>query len=98
MFPETGPADGFGHRPVEPGHALDAAVELATDLARLQQDCSRSDRLSAYEQWSLTCVNAVRNESRSGMQVVETGETQQRKYWVKYLGPYCRPISEENLS
>jgi len=89
---------GLANRPVEPGHALDAAVELATDLARLPQDCSRSDRLSAYEQWSSTCVNAVRNESRSGMQVVETGETQQRKYWVKYLGPKRHPTTEENLS
>jgi enoyl-CoA hydratase len=67
---------GLANRLVEPGHALDAAVELATDLARLPQNCLRSDRLSAYEQWSLTCTNAMRNEFRRGMQVVETGETQ----------------------
>ncbi len=68
---------GLANRLVEPGHALDAAVELATDLARLPQNCLRSDRLSAYEQWSLTCTNAMRNEFRRGMEVVETGETQQ---------------------
>ena len=68
---------GLANRLVEPGHALDAAVELATDLARLPQNCLRSDRLSAYEQWSLTCTDAIRNEFRRGMQVVETGETQQ---------------------
>jgi len=68
---------GLANRLVEPGHALDAAVELATDLARLPQNCLRSDRLSAYEQWSLTCTNAMWNEFRRGMQVVETGETQQ---------------------
>ena len=68
---------GLANRLVEPGRALDAAVELATDLARLPQNCLRSDRLSAYEQWSLTCPDAIRNEFRRGMQVVETGETQQ---------------------
>ena len=68
---------GLANRLVEPGHALDGAVELATDLARLPQNCLRSDRLSAYEQWSLTCTDAMRNEFRHGMKVVETGETQQ---------------------
>jgi enoyl-CoA hydratase len=68
---------GLANRLVEPGHALDAAVELATDLARLPQNCLRSDRLSAYEQWSLTCANAMRNEFRHGMEVVQSGETQQ---------------------
>ena len=68
---------GLANRLVEPGHALDAAVELATTLARLPQNCLRSDRLSAYEQWSLTCNNAMRNEFRHGMQVVQSGEAQQ---------------------
>ena len=35
---------GVANRLVEPGHALDAAVELATELARLPQNCLRSDR------------------------------------------------------
>jgi enoyl-CoA hydratase len=66
---------GLANRLVEPGQALDAAVKLATELARLPQKCLRSDRLSAYEQWSLTCLEAIQNEFRRGMEVVESGET-----------------------
>jgi enoyl-CoA hydratase len=68
---------GLANRLVEPGRALDAAVELAESLARLPQTCLRSDRLSAYEQWSLDWFEATRNEFRRGMQVIESGETQQ---------------------
>jgi enoyl-CoA hydratase len=32
-------------------------------------------RLSAYEQWSLPYKNALRNELRRGVEVVESGET-----------------------
>jgi enoyl-CoA hydratase len=66
---------GLANRLVEPGRALDAAVELATELTRFPQKCMRSDRLSAYEQWSLDCNDAIRNEFRRGMEVVESGET-----------------------
>ena len=66
---------GLANRLVEPGRALDAAVELATELTRLPQKCMRSDRMSAYEQWSLDCRDAIRNEFRRGMEVVESGET-----------------------
>jgi enoyl-CoA hydratase len=66
---------GLANRLVEPGQALDAAVKLATELARLPQKCLRSDRLSAYEQWSLTCLEAIQNEFRRGIEVVESGET-----------------------
>jgi enoyl-CoA hydratase len=33
--------------------ALDATLRLAHELAGFPQCCLRSDRLSAYEQWSL---------------------------------------------
>ena len=66
---------GLANRLVEPGHALEAAVELAKELARLPQTCLRSDRLSAYEQWSLGWDEAIRNELRRGIRVVESGET-----------------------
>ena len=68
---------GIANRLVEPSQALDAAVELATELAQLPQKCLRSDRLSAYEQWSLTCTEAIQNEFRRGIEVVESGETRQ---------------------
>jgi enoyl-CoA hydratase/carnithine racemase len=66
---------GLVNRLVEPGGALDAALELARELAALPQTCLRSDRLSAYEQWSLSTSDAVRNEFRLGLQVIESGET-----------------------
>ena len=66
---------GLANRLVEPGQALNAAVELALELARLPQTCLRSDRLSTYEQWSLDWTKAARNEFRRGKQVVDSGET-----------------------
>jgi enoyl-CoA hydratase len=66
---------GLSNRLAEPGHALDAALELARALAKLPQRCMRSDRLSAYEQWSMSWDAAMRNEFRRGTQVIESGET-----------------------
>ena len=42
---------------------------------RFPQHCLRSDRLSAYEQWSLPYQDALRNELRRGIEVIESGET-----------------------
>jgi enoyl-CoA hydratase/carnithine racemase len=66
---------GLANRLVERGHALEAALELARELAALPQTCLRSDRLSSYEQWSLTTPDAIRNEFRRGLSVIESGET-----------------------
>src|ERR1700688_880554 len=67
---------GLANRLVEPGQALDAALELAQSLAALPQTCMRSDRLSCYEQWSLPHADAMRNEYRRGAAVLRSGETQ----------------------
>jgi enoyl-CoA hydratase len=48
---------------------------VAHDLAAFPQGCLRSDRLSAYEQWSLSYEEALRNELRRGIEVVDSGET-----------------------
>ena len=66
---------GLANRLVPHGQALDTAVSLAHDLARFPQRCLRSDRLSAYEQWSLSYEDGWRNELRRGRDVVESGET-----------------------
>jgi len=66
---------GLANRLVETGAALNGALELARDLARFPQACMRSDRMSAYEQWSLPVSAAVRNEFHRGMQVIGSGET-----------------------
>jgi enoyl-CoA hydratase len=35
----------------------------------------RSDRLSVYEQWSLSWVEALGNETRRGLSVLRSGES-----------------------
>jgi enoyl-CoA hydratase len=66
---------GLVNRLVEPGKALETAVALAHELARLPQGCLRSDRLSAYEQWDLGWEDAWHNEARRGLEVIRSGET-----------------------
>ncbi|MBV9099705.1 MAG: crotonase/enoyl-CoA hydratase family protein [Candidatus Dormibacteraeota bacterium] len=68
-------AIGLVDRVVPPGTALDSAVQLAHQLAALPQTCMRSDRLSLYEQWSLTMADALRNETEHGLRVIASGET-----------------------
>jgi enoyl-CoA hydratase len=66
---------GLATRVVPKGRALDAAVELARQLAALPQFCLRSDRMSALEQWGLTEEEAAVNEARRGREVISSGET-----------------------
>jgi enoyl-CoA hydratase len=65
---------GLANRLVPPGQALPAAIALAHELASRPQAALRSDRLSSYEQWSLTLDDALANEYRRGMATLETGE------------------------
>lgn len=66
---------GLANRLVEPGKALESALELAHSLATFPQGCLRADRLSAYEQWSLSLDQARRNELRGGLAVLASGES-----------------------
>jgi enoyl-CoA hydratase len=66
---------GLVNRLVEPGKALEAAVELAHALAAFPQQGLRADRLSVYEQWPLSWEEARRNELRHGLQVLAFGES-----------------------
>ena len=67
-------AMGLVNRVVPEGTALAVAQRLAHDLAALPQNCLRSDRMSAYEQWSLSTEGALRNETEHGLRVLESGE------------------------
>ena len=67
-------AMGLVDRVVPEGTALAAAHELAHELAALPQICLRSDRISVYEQWSLSTEDALRNETKHGLRVLESGE------------------------
>jgi enoyl-CoA hydratase len=66
---------GLANRLVPRGQALQAACQLAGDLARFPQTCLRSDRCSVYEQWHLPFEGALRNEARRGLAVLNSGET-----------------------
>jgi len=65
---------GLANRLTAPGEALEAAVALGRELAERPQAALRSDRLSSYEQWSLSLDEALANEYRHGMETVRTGE------------------------
>jgi enoyl-CoA hydratase len=67
-------AMGLANRLVAPGATLDAATELARSIAGLPQAAIRSDRMSAYEQWSLGVTAALENEYDHGMKTLSTGE------------------------
>jgi enoyl-CoA hydratase len=66
---------GLANRLVESGRALEGALDLARLLAGFPQMCMRSDRLSCYEQWELSTEEAMRNEYRSGLAVLGSGES-----------------------
>ena len=66
---------GLANRVVAEGEALEEALTLAQQLSRFPQNCLRSDRLSAYEQWGMPLDDALRNEFRRGLSVIDSRET-----------------------
>jgi len=66
---------GLANRLTPSGQALQAALDLAKDLAALPQVCMRSDRRSSYEQEGLVLADALVREAELGVQVVKSGET-----------------------
>lgn len=68
---------GLVNRLAEPGQALEAALALAGELGRFPQRCLRSDRASAYRQWALAWNDALREETRLGLEVIRSGETRE---------------------
>lgn len=65
---------GLVNRLAGPGEALAAALQLAREIASKPQSALRSDRLSSYEQFSMTLPEALANEYRHGMRTLATGE------------------------
>lgn len=68
-------AMGLANRVVDDGCSREAAQALARELAKFPQKCLRSDRISAVEQFSRDMPEALRNEFRLGMAVINSGET-----------------------
>ena len=66
---------GLANRVVPSGQALEAAIELAEEIAAHPQQCMRGDRRSAIEQWGMSEGDAMRNELRIGVETIESGET-----------------------
>jgi enoyl-CoA hydratase len=65
---------GLVNRLVPSGTTLEAARELAGEIATRPQAALRHDRLSSYEQWSLSLEQALANEYHHGVAALESGE------------------------
>jgi enoyl-CoA hydratase len=68
-------AMGLANRVVPKGQSRAAAEALAGELARLPQNCLRSDRQSVYEQFDGDCAGAMANEFRRGAATLASGES-----------------------
>ncbi len=66
---------GLANRVVKKGTSRAEAEKLAEEIARFPQNCMRSDRLSAYQQFDLPFDQAMRNEFDLGLGTIESGET-----------------------
>lgn len=66
---------GLANRVVPDGQSLQAAMALAAELSRFPQNCLRSDRLSACEQWGMNLDEAINNEFHLGVEVIDSKET-----------------------
>lgn len=68
---------GLANRLSKKGEALTDALALAKDLSRFPQRCLRSDRMSAYTQWGRSLEDALMDETRTGLEVIRSGETRE---------------------
>ena len=66
---------GLANRVVASGKVIEAAEQLALQLAAFPQQCLRGDRQSAYQQWGMTEADAIGNEFRHGLATLQSGET-----------------------
>ena len=68
---------GLANRLVDSGTALAHAIELGKQIAEFPQRCMRSDRRSSILQWGETIDDALLLETRLGLEVIRSGETQE---------------------
>lgn len=61
---------GLANRIVPSGHALDASIKLAEEIASFPELCMRADRLSAYQQFDHQLSSALVHEGRAAFHVV----------------------------
>ncbi|CAE7346850.1 echA8 [Symbiodinium pilosum] len=58
---------GLANRVVRKGTALSEALELAKQIGSMPQTCMRNDRMSSYEQWDLSLLDALQREYTHGL-------------------------------
>jgi len=68
-------AMGLANRVVPNGHAIEAALAVAAQIASLPQACLRNDRRSLLEQWPLSEDEAMRREFELGLATLASGES-----------------------
>jgi enoyl-CoA hydratase len=78
---------GFVDRLVPSGTALDAAVDLATQIAGFPWQCVVSDRRAVYDGLGLGIADALANEDRLGREVILSGDFGER---VERFGEHQR--------
>lgn len=64
-------AMGLVNRVVPKGKSRQAAEKLALEISSFPQACMNADRMSAYTQWDLPLMEALRNEFEKGFPMVE---------------------------
>ena len=67
---------GLANRIVPDGAALQAAIDLAEQLAAFPQTCMRLDRASSIEQWGLPIDQALEREAEYGRDSLRAGAAQ----------------------
>ena len=67
-------AMGLANRVVAVGETRSAAVALAASLAAFPQQCLRADRLSYNAQWDHAQADALRAETRRGLELITSGD------------------------
>jgi len=76
VLAEEALAMGLVNRVVAKGTARAAAEQLAGEIAAFPQRCLLADRASAYAQWQLPFDEAIANEFRGGLAVIDSGEAE----------------------
>jgi enoyl-CoA hydratase len=66
---------GLVNRVVPAGTTRAAACTLGRELAAFPQGCLRSDRRAARAQWGCDEASALADETRTGLDVLTSGET-----------------------
>ncbi len=82
---------GLVNRLSAPGGALEAATELAGQLAATPQTCLRQDRLSLLEQWDLPEPQALAGELAHGLVSLEAGAVAGAARFVAGAGRHGQP-------